>query len=72
MEPMITVNVELGDRAYPIRIGSGLIDRTDILRPHIGGSLIAIVTNTTVEPLYGERLRAALKPLAATAPAHML
>jgi 3-dehydroquinate synthase len=60
---MITVNVELGDRAYPIRIGSGLIDRTDILRPHIGGSLIAIVTNSTVEPLYGERLRQALKPL---------
>lgn len=60
---MITVNVELGDRAYPIRIGSGLIDRTDILRPHFSGSLIAIVTNTTVEPLYGERLRHALQPL---------
>lgn len=60
---MITVHVELGDRAYPIRIGAGLIDRTDILRPHFSGSLIAIVTNTTVEPLYGERLRHALRPL---------
>ena len=60
---MKTLNVELGDRAYPIHIGSGLIDRTDILQPHIRGSLIAIVTNTTVEPLYGERLRLALSPL---------
>lgn len=60
---MITLHVELGERAYPIQIGSGLIDRTDILRPHIDGSLIAIVTNTTVEPLYGDRLRHALQPL---------
>lgn len=60
---MMTLNVDLGDRAYPIHIGSGLLDRTDILQPHVGGSLIAIVTNTTVEPLYGARLRQALSPL---------
>jgi len=60
---MITVNVDLGERAYPIHIGPSLIDNTACFAPHITGSSIAIVTNTTVEPLYGERLRAALAPL---------
>jgi 3-dehydroquinate synthase len=60
---MITVNVDLGARAYPIHIGPGLIARTDLFAPHIAGASVAIVTNTTVEPLYAEQLRAALAPL---------
>jgi len=60
---MITVNVDLGQRAYPIHIGPGLLARTELFAPHIAGSSIAIVTNTTVEPLYGEQLRRALAPL---------
>ncbi len=60
---MITVNVDLGQRAYPIHIGPGLIHRTDLFAPHIAGASVAIVTNTTVEPLYGEQLRATLAPL---------
>ncbi|AEA59043.1 3-dehydroquinate synthase [Burkholderia gladioli] len=60
---MITVNVDLGDRAYPIHIGDGLIGRTELFAPHIKGTSVTIVTNTTVEPLYGEVLRAALAPL---------
>ncbi|HEV3106117.1 MAG TPA: 3-dehydroquinate synthase [Trinickia sp.] len=60
---MITVSVDLGDRAYPIHIGTDLIGRTDLFAPHIGGASVTIVTNTTVEPLYGETLRAALLPL---------
>ena len=63
MSAMITVNVELGDRAYPIHIGAGLIGRTELFAPHIAGSSVAIVTNTTVDPLYGDALRAALAPL---------
>lgn len=63
MSAMITVNVELGDRAYPIHIGAGLIGRTELYAPHIAGSSVAIVTNTTVDPLYGDALRAALAPL---------
>src|SRR5471030_3077465 len=58
MSAMITVNVELGDRAYPIHIGAGLIARTELYAPHIAGSSVAIVTNTT-----GDALRAALAPL---------
>ncbi|TAM49340.1 MAG: 3-dehydroquinate synthase [Paraburkholderia sp.] len=60
---MITVNVDLGERSYPIRIGADLIGRTDLFAPHIAGASVTIVTNETVEPLYGEALRAALAPL---------
>ena len=31
--------------------------------PHIAGSSVAIVTNSTVDPLYGDALRRALAPL---------
>ena len=60
---MMTLNVDLGDRAYPIHIGAGLIGRTELFAPHIHGSSVTIVTNTTVDPLYGDVLRAALAPL---------
>ena len=63
MSAMITVNVELGERAYPIHIGADLIGRTELFAPHIAGSSVAIVTNSTIDPLYGETLRAALAPL---------
>jgi len=63
MDRMITVNVELGERAYPIHIGADLIGQTALFAPHIAGSSVTIVTNTTVNPLYGDRLRAALAPL---------
>ena len=63
MDRMITVNVELGERAYPIHIGADLIGQTALFAPHIAGSSVTIVTNTTVDPLYGDTLRAALAPL---------
>jgi len=63
MDRMITVNVELGERAYPIHIGADLIGQTELFAPHIAGNAVTIVTNTTVDPLYGDRLRAALAPL---------
>jgi 3-dehydroquinate synthase len=60
---MITVNVDLGERAYPIHIGAGVLGQTELFAPHIRGSSVFIVTNTTVDPLYGDALRAALAPL---------
>jgi 3-dehydroquinate synthase len=60
---MITVNVELGERAYPIHIGADLISQTALFAPHIAGNSVTIVTNTTVDPLYGDVLRNALAPL---------
>ncbi|WP_207004860.1 3-dehydroquinate synthase [Trinickia mobilis] len=60
---MITVNVDLGERAYPIHIGTELIGKTELFAPHIAGSSVMIVTNTTVDPLYGDAVRQALAPL---------
>ena len=61
-EQAISLNVELGDRSYPIAIGRGLLDDADLLNRHIGGSgKVAIVTNTTVAPLYLEKVAAPLR-----------
>ncbi len=60
---MMIVNVDLGERAYPIHIGTDLLGRTELFAPHIAGAAVTIVTNTTVDPLYGDVLRAALAPL---------
>ena len=53
---MQTLTVELGERSYPIHIGEGLLDQPGLLTPHIVGRQVAIVSNTTVAPLYIERL----------------
>ena len=57
---MHTLNVELGARRYPIHIGAGLIDRADLIKPHLRARKVAIVTNEVVGPLYLERLCAGL------------
>ncbi|MCA1925385.1 MAG: 3-dehydroquinate synthase [Thiobacillus sp.] len=53
---MQTLSVELGDRSYPIHIGAGLLDRADLMLPHLAQKRVAVVTNTTVAPLYLQRL----------------
>jgi len=60
---MQTLHVDLGERSYPIHIGQGLIDQSALLRDAIIGSSALIVTNTTVAPLYRQRLDAALEGL---------
>lgn len=57
---MEIVDVDLGDRSYPIYIGSGLLDRPDLLQSHVKGRRVLVVTNTTVGPLYLDRVVAAL------------
>ena len=49
---MKTVTVDLGDRAYPIYIGPGLLEQGELLRKHIPGKRVLIVTNETIAPLY--------------------
>jgi 3-dehydroquinate synthase len=61
LNTMQTLTVELGDRAYPIHIGPGLLDRADLVLPHLIQKRAVIVTNTTVGPLYLERFTAALR-----------
>ncbi|MEW6766293.1 MAG: 3-dehydroquinate synthase [Pseudomonadota bacterium] len=60
---MHTLNVDLGDRSYPIYIGQGLLDQPELLRQHIPGKSALVVSNTTVAPLYRHRLDAALEGL---------
>ncbi len=58
---MQTLGVDLGDRSYPIHIGPGLMDRADLVLPHLPQARVVIVTNTTVGPLYLERFAKTLK-----------
>ena len=59
---MTSVRVELGSRSYDILIGSGLLrdasSFASVARPR---ATALIVSNTTVAPLYGEALTAALR-----------
>jgi len=55
-----TITVELGDRSYPIVIGSGLLGGGFDLAEHLTGDDCLIVSNTTVAPLYLDRLKANL------------
>jgi len=52
--------VELGDRSYPIYIGSALLSQTELFTRHIKSKQIVVVTNETIAPLY---LNAVLKNL---------
>jgi 3-dehydroquinate synthase len=58
---MQTLVVGLAERSYPIHIGSGLLDHVELLLPHIPGKRAVIVSNTTVGPLYIERLSKGLE-----------
>jgi 3-dehydroquinate synthase len=51
-----TVTVDLGERSYPIVIGSGLLDGGFNLAEFIRGSDCLVASNNTVAPLYYEKL----------------
>ncbi len=56
-----SITVELGERSYPIIIGSGLLGGGFDLSAYVGGPDCLVVTNETVEPLYLEALAADLR-----------
>ena len=58
---MRTLNVELAARRYPIHIGTGLLDRSDLILPFLKTPRAAVVTNDVVGPLYLARFSAALR-----------
>ena len=58
---MRTVTVGLGDRAYPIHIGEGLLARADLILPHLPQRKVSVVTNTTVAALYLDKFSATLR-----------
>ncbi|WP_439106245.1 3-dehydroquinate synthase [Congregibacter sp.] len=60
--PNTTLNVQLAERSYPIYIESGVLDDSARLKRHIKGNQVVVVSNTTVAPLYLDRLLAGLDP----------
>ncbi|MBM3351570.1 MAG: 3-dehydroquinate synthase [Betaproteobacteria bacterium] len=58
---MQTLKVELADRSYPIHIGRNLITNADLILPHLKRKHVAVVTNTTVAPLYLDQLTRTLQ-----------
>ena len=60
---MHTLHLDLGERAYPIYIGRGLLREAELIRRHVTGRQAVIISNETVAPLYAERVRQALSDL---------
>jgi 3-dehydroquinate synthase len=56
-----SLRVALGERSYPIHIGAGLLQRTELYLPFLAGGSAAIVTNNVVAPLYLAKLKQALQ-----------
>ena len=55
-----TIEVALGERSYPIRIGAGLLDDAAQWRDSLRGRHALVVTDAHVAPLYLDRVRAGL------------
>jgi len=58
---MRRLNLALAERSYPILIGGGLLSRADLILPFLRTPRIALVSNTTVAPLYRDVLVQALE-----------
>ena len=57
---MTTLNVDLGERSYPIYINGNILGDTDLYLRHIKGKKVLIVTDDNVAPLYLTTLLEAL------------
>ena len=57
---MKTLQVDLGARGYPIYIGQALLGQAALIKPHIKGRQVLVVSNETIAPLYLEKALAAL------------
>lgn len=57
---MLTLQVSLAERSYPILIGQSLLTKADLLGRHLQARDLLLVSNTTVAPLYAERVRVGL------------
>ena len=55
------VHIDLADRGYDILIGSGILGRPETYQDLPAAAVAVIVTNSTVAPLYADRLAAALQ-----------
>ncbi len=60
---MQTLHVDLGERSYPIYIGNDLLGKSELIKPHIRGKQVMVVSNETVAPLYLDKVLASLDGL---------
>ena len=60
---MSMLNVDLGDRSYPIHIAEDLLGNADLIRPFIAGQQVMVISNETVAPLYLDALVESLSGL---------
>lgn len=58
---MKTLEVDLGDRSYPIYIGENLLGDTQWVEPYIQGQQVLIVSNEKVAPLYLHKTKEAFR-----------
>jgi len=54
---MKTLNVDLGNRSYPIFIGHDLLKNSSLVTPYVKGNQVVIVTNETIAPLYLDKAK---------------
>lgn len=60
---MERINVDLGERSYPISIGAGLLTDPALFSHLKANQNVVVISNETVAPLYAERLTATLKSI---------
>lgn len=58
---MQTLHVALGERSYPIHVGSQLLEQPALISSLLATPRVALVSNTAVAPLYLDRMSAALR-----------
>ena len=58
------LTVDLGARSYDIQVGCGLLDHNPALQALADGRSVAIISDSHVDPLHGERVQALLAPVA--------
>jgi 3-dehydroquinate synthase len=56
----IRLDVDLGERSYPIHVGRGLLADPSCFEPYLAGHQVLVVSNETVAPLYLKPVRGAL------------
>ena len=57
---MAILNVELGERSYPIVVDSGLLSRRELFQQYVNANEVMVVTDETVAPLYLDNLLSTL------------
>ena len=66
---MRTYTVDLGNRSYPIHIGSGVLSLIGEEVKRLGATRVLVVTNTTVGPLYEKSVMDSLQNVVSEVPA---